>query len=62
MDKKAMRSYQDLIAYQKAYPFSLNRYKCTKSFPKSDFDTLYVAHEEVPRLLWKLAASWRKQD
>ena len=57
-----MRSYQDLIAYQKAYPFSLNRYKCTKSFPKSDFDTLYVAHEEVPRLLWKLAASWRKRD
>jgi len=27
MDKKAMRSYQDLIAYQKAYPFSLNGYK-----------------------------------
>ena len=36
MDKKAMRSYQDLIAYQKAYQLSLNIYKCTKSFPKEE--------------------------
>ena len=27
-----------------------------------DFETLYEAREEVARLLWKLAASLRKQD
>ena len=36
MDKKAMRSYQDLIAYQKAYQLSLGIYRCTKSFPKEE--------------------------
>lgn len=29
---------------------------------RNDFENLYVAREEVSKLLWKLAASLRKQD
>ena len=32
--KKEIRSYKDLIVYQKAYQLSLNIYRVTESFPK----------------------------
>jgi len=36
MDRTPMRSYRDLIVYQKAYALSLNIYHCTKTFPKEE--------------------------
>jgi len=33
---KAIRSYKDLIVYQKAYQLSLQIYKVTESFPKTE--------------------------
>ena len=36
MEKKKMQSYQDLIAYQRAYQLTLDIYESTKRFPKEE--------------------------
>jgi four helix bundle protein len=54
IDKKAAKTFQDLIVWQKAHLFVLTVYRLTKNFPKSE---LYGLTQQLRRAAVSIAAN-----